>query len=117
SWESIGGIIAWTVQMLGTVPEWVRGVQTRTAVPGDDPVARAVLEALRLGQSEYVYRRVQRPVAIDGFVVPSGWFLRVCVAESHRLDPPFARPQAFDPDRHLGRRFPASELAPFGLDE
>jgi len=117
AWESVGGIIAWSVQMLGSVPDWVRSVQVGRAAPGDDPIGRAVTEALRLAQSEYVYRHVLRTIDVDGFVVPRGWFLRVCVAESHRLDPPFAHPDVFDPDRHLGRRFSAHELSPFGFDE
>lgn len=117
AWDSIGGIVVWTVQMLGTVPEWVRAVQAGPAAPGDDPYGRAVLEALRLAQSEYIYRRVLRPIEVDGFVVPRGWFLRICVAESHRLDPPFERPTVFDPDRHRGRRFSAHEFAPFGFDD
>jgi cytochrome P450 len=117
AWDSIGGLVCWTVHHLGTVPDWVERIRTSRPEPGDDPYARAVLETLRLAQSEYVYRHVERPITIDGFTIPRGWLVRLLVAESHRLDPPFDRPQVFDPDRHLGRRFTTAELSPFGLDQ
>jgi cytochrome P450 len=116
SWDSIGGLVCWLVHFLGTAPDWVAATRIATPAPGDDPFARAVIEALRLRQSEYVYREVQRPITIDGFTVPRGWFVRLLVRESHRLDPPFERPEVYDPDRHLGRHFSAADLAPFGLD-
>ena len=117
AWDSIGCLVCWTVQLLGTAPRWVDAARRISADAGDDPFARAVLEALRLAQSEYVYREVRRPIAIDGFAIPRGWFFRLLVAESHRLDPPFDRPDVFDPDRHRNRRFVTAEFAPFGFDQ
>lgn len=116
SWDSIGGLVCWIVQLLGTVPDWMDTVRRRPSDPGDDPFGRAVVEALRLAQAEYVYRHVRRPISIDGFRIPRGWFFRLLVAESHRLDPPFARPEVYDPDRHRGRPFGGTDFAPFGFD-
>jgi cytochrome P450 len=117
AWDSIACLVCWTVQLLGTAPAWVAEARRTPVTSGDDPFARAVLETLRLAQSEYVYREVRQPIAIDGFTVPPGWFFRLLVAESHRLDPPFDRPDVFDPDRHRDRRFAAAEFAPFGFDQ
>ncbi|MCY7302698.1 MAG: cytochrome P450 [Thermoleophilia bacterium] len=81
-----------------------------------DPATAAVLETLRLAQSEYVYRSVEEPIGVDGFVIPAGWLLRICVAESHLLDPHFVDPLRFDPGRHVRSRTARSEFSPFGLD-
>ena len=73
-----------------------------------------MLETLRLHQSEFIQRRALRPLEIDDYRVPAGWFVRMCVRESHRDPAVFADPDAFDPDRFAGRRFSAYEYSPFG---
>jgi cytochrome P450 len=80
----------------------------------DDLPRRIVLETLRLEQSEYIHRRVLDPITEDGFVVPAGWNLRLCVHEAHRDPGIFPNPEAFDPDRFLGRRYSSQEYQPFG---
>jgi cytochrome P450 len=113
---SIGGMLGWMFVLMGTAPAWRALVRTRPPLAADDPYARAVLETLRLAQSEYVYREVLRPIPIGDFVIPAGWLLRICVAESHRRATVFPDPDRFDPERHLARRYEPDELAPFGLD-
>jgi cytochrome P450 len=123
--ESVSGLLRWALAFLGEAPAWAERLrrEPRPDVNGlpaardGDPAAWTVLETLRLAQSEYVYRLVVRPINVAGFRVPRGWMLRLCVAESHLLDPPFAAPAAFDPARFEGRRFAADELSPFGLDQ
>lgn len=72
---------------------------------------------MRLAQSEYIGRRVVAPFELEGHVVPKGWYLRVCVQESHRSPEVFDRPETFDPDRFVGRRYTRAEYAPFGMLE
>jgi cytochrome P450 len=86
-----------------------------TALPLD-PATCIVLETLRLEQSEYLYRRVVRPLAVDGYTVPAGWILRLCVNESHRDATIFTDPDRFDPERFRNRVYGRSEYAPFGGD-
>lgn len=125
--DSIGSLLAWLLYRLSGAPDWVE--RLRTTPPSDapagpaepragegDPFTWTVLESLRLGQSEYVYRRVLEPIEVEGFRVPRDWILRVCVAESHLLDPPFADPERFDPARFERGRFGPEAYAPFGLD-
>lgn len=123
--DSIGGLLLWSLQRLGEHPawcDWLRqeptadGVSGESAGAGLDRLTGFVLETLRLAQSEYLYRRTLAPIEVDGFHVPRGWLVRLCVAESHRLDPPFADPECFDPERHRRRRYGPDELSPFGLD-
>jgi cytochrome P450 len=122
--DSIDGLLLWSAKRLGEHPEWQARLRDELAAAGDesDPGAPLELftcfafETLRLAQSEYLYRRTLSPIDLDGFTIPRGWLVRICVAESHRLDPPFAEPDRFDPDRHRRRRFEPNELSPFGLD-
>jgi len=110
--ESITGLVLWSLQLLGGAPEWCARIEA-----DPDAADKVLSETLRLAQSEYVYRRVVRPLEVGGHRIPEGWMLRICVAESHRLDPPFERPETFDPARFEHRRFSSSEHSPFGLDE
>ena len=112
--HSIGGLLRWMLVMLCRVPEWCDRV--RAGAAGDDPYTYAVYETLRLAQSEYIYREVTAPIAVGPFMIPRGWLLRICVAESHRDETLFPRPDEFVPDRHRARRYTTSELSPFGLD-
>ncbi len=114
--HSIGGMLRWMLVLLGGATAWRDRVRTAAPAADDDPYARAVLETLRLAQSEYVYREVTAPISIADFTIPRGWLLRICVAESHRLPSVFDRPDAFDPDRHRARQYGVDDLSPFGLD-
>jgi cytochrome P450 len=133
--DSIGGLLTWSVKQLAAHPEWLEAIRRDSAgdsnahpgpgstggtTPGvaraNDTATSVVLETLRLAQSEYVYRTCARPIALAGFRIPKGWFLRICVAEAHRTDPPFEDPDAFRPDRHQTKTFSSRQFAPFGLD-
>ena len=117
--DSIGGLLMWILKNVADSPEsieTIRGAE-RGDARADDPTERAVYETLRLAQSEYVYRKVTRSIEFDGFEIPKGWLIRICVAEVHRQDPPFDRPEMFDPARFVRRRFSSNEFSPFGLDQ
>ncbi len=118
SWSDVAGLAQWLVKELSDHPEWAARLR-QAGEPGPDPgpdslAERVVLETLRLEQSELLHRNVLRELEVDGFVIPRGWLLRVCVGESHRLADVFERPDDFDPDRFRGRAFTAREYAPFG---
>ena len=117
------GLLDWIFTKLSTHVAWQDNVRREPRANGEpassqprDVGARVVLETLRLEQSEFLYRRVLRPLTIDGYTIPAGWLLRVLVQESHRDPEVFAAPDTFDPDRFLQRSFDKSEYAPFGAD-
>jgi cytochrome P450 len=116
--DSIGGLLIWILKNLAESRESVEAIRgaEHDVAPARDLTECVVLETLRLAQSEYVYRKVVRPIEFDGFKVPRGWFIRICVAEVHRQNPPFDRPEVFDPTRFASRRFSRDEFSPFGLD-
>jgi cytochrome P450 len=107
----VGSLLHWLMKTLGDHPEWCS--RARDSADRDLP-RRIVLETLRLHQSEFIQRRALEPIEIDGYRVPAGWFIRMCVRESHRDPAVFADPGAFDPDRFAHRRYSAYEYSPFG---
>lgn len=110
--RDVTGLLHWLLKMIGDAPEW----QERVREDGSGDVASwIVLETLRLEQSEFIIRRVVEPVDVDGYTIPAGWLLRVCVRESHRTGASFPEPEVFDPGRFADSRYKRSEYAPFGL--
>jgi cytochrome P450 len=110
----VTGLLHWIVKLLGDNPGWLGRVR-ESATPGALS-QRIVLESLRLQQSEFILRRVLETFELDGFVVPAGWNLRVCVHESHRDPSVFDRPDRFDPDR-FEQHFTRRQYSPFGALE
>lgn len=116
--------LAWVVYQLSTHPQWQDAVcrAGRTSGPprGAQPSdlgSRVVLETLRLEQSEFLYRRIVKPIEFESFKIPAGWIVRICIQESHRDPQIFAEPALFNPDRFVGRVYGRSEYATFGLDD
>jgi len=119
----LAALLDWLLAQLAAHPGWLDAVRRAPRVHGppagaqpSDIASRVVLETLRLEQSEFLYRRIIRPLAIDSYRIPAGWLLRICVQESHRDPATFTDPDRFDPDRFLGRTYGRTEFAPFGLD-
>jgi cytochrome P450 len=111
TWGDVTGLLLWVFKMLTDHPEWRERLARE---PSRDLATRIVLETLRLQQSESRYRRALTDIELDGFRIPKGWLVRMCVRESHRNEKIFPDPLAFDPDRFVGRNFTRGEYAPFG---
>lgn len=114
------GLLMWLLVVLGGNPACLArlaselGVDRQASLGTGGLADRIVRETLRLHQSEFLLRRVRLPIAWDGFEIPAGWYVRVCVQESHRDSRVFANPDRFDPDRFL--RSPArAQYSPFGM--
>lgn len=116
----VSGMMAWLLAMLGENGCWVANL--RDAMLRGDADAlhiggladRMVRETLRLHQSEFLLRRTAQQIEWEGFRIPKGWHVRLCIAESHRSPDAFDEPERFDPDRFLqspGR----ARYSPFGL--
>ena len=118
----VTGLLDWVVTKLTENPEWQDEVRAAAAgeTPGGSPAAdiavRVVLETLRMEQSEFLYRRVIQPIVFEGFTIPAGWLVRICVHESHRDPATFLDPNRFNPDRFVGRTFGSGQYSPLGVD-
>ena len=115
SWSDVSGLLFWVCKMLGDHPAWIARVREADGATGGELATRIVLETLRLAQMEHLYRKAGRAVRLDGFVIPKGWLVRICVRESHLDEAIFADARTFDPDRFRARTYAPSEFTPFGL--
>ena len=111
TWGDVTGLLLWVFKMLSDHPEWRERLARERS---HDLATRFVQETLRLEQSESRYRRATADLELDGFRIPKNWLVRVCVRESHQDEAIFPNPQAFDPDRFLGRPHTRGQYAPFG---
>lgn len=74
-----------------------------------------VLETLRLHQSERLMRVALEDLSFDGYLIPKGAIVRLCLWESHKDPTAFADPFRFDPSRFLRETYTSDHFAPFGL--
>jgi cytochrome P450 len=120
SWSDTSGLIVWLFKELSDHPDWTArlsaGIEPDAGNGADKlPLSlRFVKETLRMRQSEYLYRRVLEDIPVNGFVIPKGWLLRVCVRESHRDRAVFDSPDTFNPDRFLTRYYSRADYSTFG---
>ncbi|CAN5769429.1 hypothetical protein BH24CHL5_BH24CHL5_04560 [soil metagenome] len=97
SHSDVSGLLTWVIWHLTRDPTWV--TRLRADDDSDQAARRIVMETLRLEQSEYISRRTTREIRWQGFVIPRGWRVRICVRENHRDPSLFNAPERFDPDR------------------
>jgi len=117
TWADVSGLLQWVTRLLTDHGEWADRLRQARGT-GDNGSAslstRVVMETLRLEQSEYLYRVATADIDHNGFRVPKGWLVRLCVRESHQDPTVFEEPAVFNPDRFLHRTFTRREYAPFG---
>ena len=88
-----------------------------TATDDETLAARAfVLEALRMDQSERLMREVLEDVVFEGWLIPRGSMVRVCMWEGHKNAQHFPQPFRFEPTRFRDATSETETFSPFGLD-
>ena len=115
------GLLRWVSRYAADHPAWLNRIaQERLVLPSSDggiSVAEAfVHETLRMDQSERLMREVRRDIVFDGWLIPRGALVRVCMWEAHKDPQAFPRPFDFDPSRFLGGPSLGDRFSPFGLD-
>lgn len=116
----INGLVVWLAAVAGANPHWMQ--KLRHAIVADGAAVlrvggladRIVRETLRLHQSEFLMRRTRKLIEFQGYRIPAGWHVRLCIAESHRSEDAFKNPTTFNPDRFLVP-LPRSVYSPFGF--
>ena len=112
-------LLVWIWKYLSDFPEW-RDRLRREVESGGNPVKggladRIISETLRLEQSEYLKRTALETLEFDGFRIPKGWSVQMCLRESHQDPTHFSAPQRFNPDRFIDDPIPSQGYAPFGI--
>lgn len=113
------GLLRWVSKYAAEHPSWLARIaneplshlQSHTSA-----AAAFVLETLRMDQSERLMRHVLDDFVFEGYLIPKGALLRVCMWEAHKDSDTFPRPFDFDPARHLGAGAAGERFSPFGLD-
>ena len=111
------GLFRWISKYAADNPIWLNRI--RTAEPAQRvAIAKAfVQEVLRLDQSERLMREVLDDIKFEGFLIPKGTLLRVCMWEAHKDEATFEEPFAFRPERFLSEQTYGERFSPFGLDQ
>jgi len=113
-------LLRWIVKYLTENPLVVSkvGREIRDTESGPSAFASAVvMETLRCNQSEAIRRRLLSDTEFDGFFLPEGSQVRICVWEGHKDPEAFPQPFKFDPDRFVSGSYAIDQYAPFGLDK
>lgn len=114
----MSALLNWVMKKASEHPGWMQQVAAENHsgqdAKGVSLAERFVMETLRMRQSEFIYRAVLKDIDFEGYRIPRGWLLRICVWESHRDPGVFAQPDEFNPDRFLGRTYTRNEYSPFG---
>jgi cytochrome P450 len=116
----VRGLLRWLSKYAGEQLAWLDRVAAEAAAgalpAGQRPAAEAfALETLRMDQSERLMRDVLQDIVFDGWLIPKGSLVRVCLWETHKLPETFPDPFRFDPARFLDAAA-AERFSPFGLD-
>jgi len=114
----MSGLLCWLLKKMSDNPEWLERLALEphwSVSSGPSSLAqRIVMETLRMRQSEFLYRSAASDIDFQGFHIPRGWLIRICVWESHQNPDVFTNPERFDADRFLDRSYTRLEYSPFG---
>jgi cytochrome P450 len=113
------GLWTWLLKMLSDRPDIVERVRLNppAGASGLTFVDAIPREALRMEQSELLHRIATDNIVFDGYFIPKGSRVRICVWEAHHDHEKFPEPFRFDCDRFLNSKVPPEDYSPFGLDK
>jgi cytochrome P450 len=113
--ETVGGSLAWLVERLLAHPEVHATLRAELAQGGDGYLDAVVRETLRLRPVlGLIARRTRRLFQLGPYAVPAGTWLAPSIFLAHRRADVYPDPEAFRPERFLGRKFSPWEWLPFG---
>ncbi len=123
--ETTAIALAWALYWLHRDPATLERLRAELATLGDDPDPAAITalpyleavchETLRLYPIvPLAPRTLLRPMTLGGHELPPGTHVGACTVLVHRDPALYPEPDAFRPERWLGRKFAAWEFTPFG---
>lgn len=107
--------IAWAIDLLTHHPRVLDELTRSVAAGQDDYLTAVVQETLRLRPAfPFTVRLTKQPFELDGLTVPEGTIVAPFIALVHRRADLYPEPDAFRPERFLGRRPGTYSWIPFG---
>jgi len=114
--HDLQGLLRWLLFHASNQPQALERIALAPATAQLALSEAFALEALRMDQSERIQRLVLQDFVFDGFFIPRGAQLRLCMWESHKRVDHFRQPMEFQPERFAHDGPSASVFSPFGLD-
>jgi cytochrome P450 len=113
-------LLRWISKYAAENSDWIDRIRAECGV-GDTAQTRSsadafVLETLRMDQSERLLRNVKKDIEFEGFIIPKGAMVRVCMWESHKDGDAFPDPFHFDPGRFVSSKHSVNQFSPFGIE-
>jgi cytochrome P450 len=112
--NNVSSLLRWILFHWSTQPEAVEMIRSRQGPERQHAAEAFFRESLRVGQSEYIYRKVTRDFVFEGFRFPRGWMVRACIWESHRLADGVPEASEFRPRLGAGD-YDRRGFSPFGM--
>jgi cytochrome P450 len=109
----------WLVKMLSDRPDVVAHVRSAPQIGASGlKISEAIArEALRMEQIEFLHRAADEDIVFDGYFIPKGSRIRICIWEAHHDPRKFQDPFRFNCERFMKGKVPADDYSPFGLDK
>ena len=80
----LASLLVWIWKILSDHPDWPARLRDELAEGKDGLAERIISETLRLEQSEYLKRTALETLEFDGYEIPQGWNVQMCLRESHQ---------------------------------
>ena len=115
----VHGLLTWILKHLGDNPDAQE--LARSGGQGENGGCSAIKavprETLRMEQSELLLRVALENIVFDGYFIPKGSHIRICVWEAHHDPMKFSDPFKYDPSRFMSSKVSPNLHSPFGLDK
>ncbi len=117
--HDIAGLFRWLSKYASEQPEALEAIATEPLDFSSETMTHTrafVYETLRMDQIERLGRVINEDVVFEGYSIPKGASVRLCIWESHKDPEVFPEPFTFDRNRFLEKNYSLKEYAPFGID-
>lgn len=113
--ETTATALAWAVERLIRHPDKLARLRDELAAGEDTYLKAVVLETLRLRPViSLVNRTLKQPFEIEGYTLPAGIKVAPCIYLVHRRPDLYPNPEAFEPERFVGKKPDTYGWIPFG---
>jgi cytochrome P450 len=113
--ETTATALSWTLERLARHPDVLAKVVAEQRDGGDEYLDAVIKETLRLRPVvPAVVRELQEPMTLGGWEIPAGLNVAPSIYLLHRRPDLYPEPDAFRPERFLGRNPGTYEWIPFG---
>lgn len=117
--HDMAGLFRWLSKYASEQPDAMQAIAGESIDFSSESMTHArafVYETLRMDQIERLGRIMNQDVVFEGFGIPKGASVRLCLWESHKDPDVFPEPFTFNLNRFFDKNYSLKEYAPFGID-